>query len=97
MPGQPPSLPPLGRKAWEHDYLNLSADDWLRHMERVQVHQPFRDMELCRADAQGSHVWISISGELPVSTALEPRQPSSGTLSPSDPSTGTEAPTCESR
>ena len=57
------ALPPLGTKAWEHDYVNMTAEDWLRHMERVQVHQPFRDMELCRADAQGHHLWISISGE----------------------------------
>jgi diguanylate cyclase (GGDEF)-like protein/PAS domain S-box-containing protein len=56
-------LPPLGTKAWEHDYVNMTADDWLRHIERVQVQQPFRDLELCRADGQGGRIWISISGE----------------------------------
>ena len=57
------SLPYLGRRRWEQNYANMTAQDWEKHVELLEAHQPFRDMELCRLDDEGRKVWISISGE----------------------------------
>ena len=56
-------LPYLGRRRWDQHYVNMSAQDWEKHIEALEAHQPFRDMELCRLDAEGHKVWVSISGE----------------------------------
>jgi diguanylate cyclase (GGDEF)-like protein/PAS domain S-box-containing protein len=53
----------LGKKRWEQDYINMSADDWAAHIAILEAHQPFRDLELCRLDASGNKIWFSISGE----------------------------------
>src|SRR5712691_6572439 len=53
----------LGKKRWEQDYINMSADDWAAHIAILEAHQPFRDLELCRPDASGNKIWFSISGE----------------------------------
>ncbi len=53
----------LGRRRWEHDYVNMSADDWAAHKAVLEAHQAFRDFELCRLDESGEKVWISVSGE----------------------------------
>ena len=53
----------LGKKRWEQDYTNMSADDWAKHIAILDAHQPFRDLELSRPDESGKTVWITISGE----------------------------------
>ncbi len=53
----------LGKKHWEQDYINMTADDWAVHMAILDSHQPFRDMELCRVDPTGNKFWVSFSGE----------------------------------
>jgi diguanylate cyclase (GGDEF)-like protein/PAS domain S-box-containing protein len=53
----------LGKKRWEQDYTNMSADDWAKHIAILDSHQPFRDLELSRLDEFGRTVWIAISGE----------------------------------
>jgi diguanylate cyclase (GGDEF)-like protein/PAS domain S-box-containing protein len=55
--------PAIGKKRWEQNYVNVTADQWAEHMALLEAHKPFRDMELCRLDESGKKVWISISGE----------------------------------
>src|SRR5712691_3823828 len=57
------TFPMIGKKRWEQDYINMSADQWAEHIALLEAHKPFRDMELCRLDETGKKVWISISGE----------------------------------
>jgi diguanylate cyclase (GGDEF)-like protein/PAS domain S-box-containing protein len=57
------TFPAIGKKRWEQNYLNMTADQWAEHMALLEAHKPFRDMELCRLDESGKKVWISISGE----------------------------------
>ena len=58
-----PSLPYIGKKRWEQNYTNMSADEWAAHIGQLRAHQPFRDLELCRLDESGKKVWVSVSGE----------------------------------
>src|SRR5207245_965969 len=53
----------IGKKRWEQNYINMTADQWAEHMALLEAHKPFRDMELCRLDETGKKIWISISGE----------------------------------
>jgi diguanylate cyclase (GGDEF)-like protein/PAS domain S-box-containing protein len=53
----------IGKKRWEQHYVNMTADAWAQHMALLEAHKPFRDMELCRVNDQGSKIWINISGE----------------------------------
>ena len=53
----------IGKKRWEQDYTNMSADDWAKHIAILDARQPFRDLELSRPDESGKTVWITISGE----------------------------------
>ncbi len=57
------TFPALGKKRWEQNYVNMTADAWAEHMALLEAHKPFRDMELCRLDEAGNKIWISISGE----------------------------------
>src|SRR6266851_3998529 len=57
------TFPALGKKRWEQNYVNMTADQWAEHIALLEAHKPFRDMELCRLDETGNKVWISISGE----------------------------------
>jgi len=57
------TFPAIGKKRWEQNYVNMSADQWAEHMALLEAHKPFRDMELCRLDESGKKIWISISGE----------------------------------
>ena len=59
----PHSFPLLGKKRWEQNYINMTADQWAEHIALLEAHKPFRDMELCRLEESGKKVWISISGE----------------------------------
>jgi len=55
--------PIIGKKRWEQNYINMTADQWAEHMALLEAHKPFRDMELCRVDESGRKIWISIAGE----------------------------------
>ena len=55
--------PIIGKKRWEQNYINMTAEQWAEHIALLEAHKPFRDMELCRLDETGNKVWISIAGE----------------------------------
>jgi diguanylate cyclase (GGDEF)-like protein/PAS domain S-box-containing protein len=55
--------PVVGRRRWEQEYINMTADDWPAHRATLEAHQPFHDLELCRPDDSGNKVWISVAGE----------------------------------
>jgi diguanylate cyclase (GGDEF)-like protein/PAS domain S-box-containing protein len=57
------TFPTIGKKRWEQNYTNMTADAWAEHIALLEAHKPFRDMELCRPDESGKKIWISISGE----------------------------------
>src|SRR6266496_555996 len=57
------TFPTIGKKRWEQNYTNMTADAWAEHIALLEAHKPFRDMELCRPDESGKKVWISIAGE----------------------------------
>ena len=53
----------VGKKRWEQDYINMTADDWAAHIAILDARQPFHDLELCRLDESGKKVWVGVSGE----------------------------------
>jgi diguanylate cyclase (GGDEF)-like protein/PAS domain S-box-containing protein len=53
----------IGKHRWDQPALNLTDADWARHRAQLERHEPFRDFEVERASADGSTVWISLSGE----------------------------------
>ncbi len=55
----------IGKTRWELGALNLTEEDWAAHRRVLESHQPFRDLELQRLDAEGKVYWVSVSG-LPV-------------------------------
>jgi diguanylate cyclase (GGDEF)-like protein len=57
------TFPAIGKKRWEQNYINVTADQWAEHKALLEARKEFRDMELCRVDESGKKVWISISGE----------------------------------
>ena len=59
---RPPSAI-LGKRRWELPALNLAPADWERHRARLARREPFRDFELQRKAADGSSLWLSLSGE----------------------------------
>jgi len=56
------TFPAIGKKRWEAELVNMTADAWPSILPMLEAHKPFRDMELC-ADETGKKIWISISGE----------------------------------
>src|SRR6266705_1728958 len=55
--------PIIGKKRWEQNYINMTADQWAEHIALLEAHKPFRDVELCRLDESDKKIWISIGGE----------------------------------
>jgi len=55
----------IGKTRWELGALNLTEEDWAAHRRVLEAHQPFRDLEMQRLDAEGRVYWVSVSG-LPV-------------------------------
>ena len=53
----------IGKKRWEQNYINMSADDWAKHIATLDARQRFYELELCRLDESGNKIWISVSGE----------------------------------
>jgi diguanylate cyclase (GGDEF)-like protein/PAS domain S-box-containing protein len=56
------TFPLLGKRRWDRDYVNMTQQDWARHIAVLDARQPFHDMELCRVEESGKKVWISVSG-----------------------------------
>jgi len=52
----------LGKTRWELGALNLGPEDWEAHRRVLLAHQPFRELELQRLDADGNPYWVTISG-----------------------------------
>lgn len=52
-----------GRRRWDLPTLNMTDADWAAHRAVLAARQPFHDLELCRASADGPLRWISVSGE----------------------------------
>jgi len=53
----------IGKRRWEQDYVNMTANDWAPHIAILDARKPFHDLELCRLDESGNRVWSSVSGE----------------------------------
>ena len=53
----------IGKTRWDFKYDNMTEADWTAHIALLDARQPFRDLELCRADPSGRKIWISVSGE----------------------------------
>ena len=53
----------VGKKRWERNYINMTAEDWAAHIATLEAHQPFHDLELCRQDESGEKVWVGVSGQ----------------------------------
>jgi diguanylate cyclase (GGDEF)-like protein/PAS domain S-box-containing protein len=53
----------LGKRRWDFNSLNMTADDWTAHIALLEARRPFRDLELCELDESGRKVWASVSGE----------------------------------
>jgi PAS domain S-box-containing protein len=53
----------LGRKRWDTPALNLTEEDWIKHREQLERHEPFRNFEMHRPGPDGGSRWISLSGE----------------------------------
>jgi diguanylate cyclase (GGDEF)-like protein/PAS domain S-box-containing protein len=57
------ALAHIGKRRWELAAPNMTEVDWAAHRAVVEAHQPFRDLQLCRAAEDGSLRWVTISGE----------------------------------
>lgn len=55
----------IGTQRWDMPALNLTDEDWARHKEQLERHEPFHDFLLRRPDVRGRERWMSISG-LPI-------------------------------
>jgi diguanylate cyclase (GGDEF)-like protein/PAS domain S-box-containing protein len=53
----------IGKKSWEQDCVNMSADEWSAHSAILHAHAPFHELELCRLGKSDKKFWTSISGE----------------------------------
>lgn len=52
----------LGKTRWDLNALNMDAAQWAAHRAVLDAHQPFRDLEIERLDAQGQRRWALVSG-----------------------------------
>jgi diguanylate cyclase (GGDEF)-like protein/PAS domain S-box-containing protein len=59
---RPPYLV-YGKTRWDLPTLNMTTEDWLRHRAVIERHEPFRNLELHRLDADGNDMYFSVSGE----------------------------------
>ena len=52
----------IGLTRWDSGVESVSPAQWQAHREALDAHQPFRDFEMARRRADGSAMWVSISG-----------------------------------
>jgi PAS domain S-box-containing protein len=52
----------VGRRRWELEETNLSAEQWAAHRAQLERHEPFHDFEYRRTGGDGKPHWVSISG-----------------------------------
>ncbi|MBI2319584.1 MAG: PAS domain S-box protein, partial [Betaproteobacteria bacterium] len=53
----------LGKTRWDVAAVGMTDEDWAAHKAVLEAHQPFRDFEYARLDAQGRVRHRSVSGE----------------------------------
>ena len=53
----------LGKTRWDVAAVGMTDEDWAAHKATLEAHQPFRDFEYARLDAQGQVRYRSVSGE----------------------------------
>jgi diguanylate cyclase (GGDEF)-like protein/PAS domain S-box-containing protein len=53
----------VGKARWELASTRPDAAGWAAHRATLEAHQPFRDFELARVDAEGVERHLSLSGE----------------------------------
>ncbi|KPF68036.1 hypothetical protein IP84_11355 [beta proteobacterium AAP99] len=53
----------IGKTRWELSPLSLTPAQWAQHQRDLDEHLPFRGLELCKYDSDGSPAWASIAGE----------------------------------
>jgi diguanylate cyclase (GGDEF)-like protein/PAS domain S-box-containing protein len=53
----------IGKARWETPSTYPDTAGWAAHRATMEAHQPFRDFEIARIDADGVERWRSISGE----------------------------------
>lgn len=53
----------LGKTREETGIPGIDQDTWLEHLDTLQAHQPFRNFTHPRTMADGTIVWLSISGQ----------------------------------
>ncbi len=53
----------IGKHRWDFDWTNMSREDWAAHRALLERHEPFRDLQLRRRDANGETVIISVTGK----------------------------------
>ena len=59
------ALPPggyIGKTRWDSDVQGVSPAQWAEHRAAVEAHAVFHDFQMQRARADGSLMWVSISG-----------------------------------
>ncbi|MFN3376191.1 MAG: EAL domain-containing protein [Burkholderiaceae bacterium] len=53
----------LGRRRWEFPDAQHDESHWRAHRAQLEARETFHDFEICRVDAEGREVWLSVSGE----------------------------------
>jgi PAS domain S-box-containing protein len=61
--GIPPTTHILGRTRWELEHTEVPPGGWEAHRRMLERHEPFRDFELTRRDADGRPRLMSLTGE----------------------------------
>ena len=52
----------IGLTRWNSGVEGVSPAQWMAHRAALDAHQPFRDFEMVRRRADGSAMWVAISG-----------------------------------
>ena len=57
-----PSENYIGRTRWDSGAGGVGAEQWAAHRAALEAHEVFHDFEMYRPRADGSMMWVSISG-----------------------------------
>ena len=52
----------IGKTRWDSDVQGVTPAQWAAHRAAVEAHEVFHDFQMQRARADGSLMWVSISG-----------------------------------
>ena len=53
----------IGRRRWELPGAHATEAEWRQHRGGLERHEPFRDFVYRHSLSDGSHCWVSVSGE----------------------------------